>query len=67
MLVDNIKTDHREAGHEVLDLIYLAESRLQQRVLSNTVRNHKVLHIKAWKTLSKDVPDSFSKRTEFLS
>jgi hypothetical protein len=59
--------DHREVGHEVFDLIYLAESRLQQRVLLNTVRSHKVLHMKAWNTLSKYVPDSFSKRTEFPS
>jgi hypothetical protein len=46
---------------------YVAESRPQRWVLLNIVRNQKVLHIKAWNTLSKYVPVSFSKRTVFLS
>ena len=59
--------DHRGVGHVASDWIYVAESRLQRRVLLNTVRNQKILHIKAWNALSKYVPVSFSKRTVFLS
>jgi len=59
--------DHRGDGHEASDWIYVAECRLQRRVLLNTVRNQKVLHTKAWNTFSKYVPVGFSKRTVFLS
>ena len=59
--------DHRGVGLEASDWIYVAECGIQRRVLLNTVRNQKVLHIKAWNTLSNYVPVSFSKRTVFLS
>jgi hypothetical protein len=67
MFVDNIKVDHRGVGHEASEWFYVAESRPQRCVLLNTVRNEKVLHIKAWNTLSKYVPVSFSKWTVLLS
>jgi hypothetical protein len=40
-LVDNIKMDHRGAGHEASEWFYVAESKLQPWVLLNTVRNQR--------------------------